>query len=428
MTTTAIIAEFNPLHKGHEYIINQARQLTDADCIVIVMSGNFTQRGDIAVAPKHIRTHSALLCGADLVIELPFAYAASSAEGFASGAVSLLNSLGFVDYLVFGSESGNIADLRAAAALLADETPLFKQVLNEKLSAGLSYPAAREQAFYAAGGKGDIFTPNNILAIEYIKAIISTHSSIVPLTLRRRGAAYNDNDYRPEKGYISASAFRREMENYSSRPDLRSRIPDFLSDTLPVSAAGIYLEALDRCFPVTNNDLLSLLRYSLIMNREKLSDYSDFSAALSNRFNNRLEKMGNDLFGQNYEAFVLQLKTRDMTAARIQRALLHVLCGFRSEHGFRSMEYAGTGTLPYLRLLGLSDAGQLALNEKKKTVNALIINRPGKSIPKLCSAGRELISFDILSSDIYASIVYSRFGYILKDEYRQNLIRTTPLR
>lgn len=171
MITTAIIAEFNPLHSGHEYIIKEARRITCADCIVVVLSGGFTQRGDIAIAPKHARAAAAIACGADIVFELPFVYATSSAEFFASGAIALLNSLKKIDFLVFGTESSDISALSAAAELLIKEPPEFKAVLNSCLTSGMSFPAALGQAYSACSGTNAIFTPNNTLAIEYIKAI-----------------------------------------------------------------------------------------------------------------------------------------------------------------------------------------------------------------------------------------------------------------
>lgn len=411
MITTAIIAEFNPLHKGHEYIIKEARKQTNADCIVIVMSGNFTQRGSIAIAPKHVRANAALLCDADLVIELPFAYATNSAELFALGAVCALNSLKSVDYLVFGSESGDITSLTDAARILATESEEFKSILNEKLSSGLTFPAAREEAFISIGGDKDIFTPNNILAIEYIKAIIQTNSSIKPVTIKRLGSGYNEISYTPsdtDNSFISATAFRKLMQQ-------SERVPD---NVLPVSVTALLSSHLNTCFPIFDDDMMPLINYSLLANQYYLADYADFPKSVANRYIN-LKENGYDIFTDSFEELILMLKTKDMTASRISRALIHMLCGFSSVNQKRAIEIAkDNGTLPYIRVLGFSLKGQEYLGTIKKTVDTCLINSLGKAKNDLDEDGQELIEFDIASSEIYASIIYNKFGFRYTDEYR----------
>ncbi len=419
MVTVGIIAEFNPLHKGHEYIIRKAREITKADCVVIVMSGNFMQRGDIAIAPKHTRAKAAINCGADIVFELPFAYATSSAEIFAQGGLSLLNSLG-VDYIAFGSESGDITRLTAAATILANETNEFKQILNDNLALGLSFPAAREKAFLASGGDADIFTPNNILAIEYIKAIIKTNSTIKPVTIKREGAGYNDTAYYNEKHFISASAFRYKLESITDIHEGN----EFLYNTLPPKSASLMINEHNKVFPLFNNDLMPLLRYSLLMNSSYLCDFADFTPALAERFNNLKEKKGNDIFANGYEELVLSLKTKDMTAARIKRALLHTLTGFTTVNAKEAMELALEGSLPYARLLAFGVQGQAFLKKIRKESELLIINSLGKAQNKLTYEAKNLISFDIISADIYASAIFSKFNYTYPDEYRLEIVKT----
>ena len=411
MITTAIIAEFNPLHKGHEYIIREARKQTNADCIVIVMSGNFTQRGSIAIAPKHVRANAALLCGADLVIELPFAYATNSAELFALGAVCALNSLKSVDYLVFGSESGDITSLTDAARILATESEEFKSILNEKLSSGLTFPAARAEAFISIGGDKDIFTPNNILAIEYIKSIIQTNSSIKPVTIKRLGSGYNDISYVQSDetdNFISASAFRKLMQETKKLPD----------NVLPAPVASLLTSQFNSCFPIFDDDMMPLINYSLLANQYYLADYADFPKSVANRYIN-LKESGYNIFTDSFEELVLMLKTKDITASRISRALIHMLCGFSSVNQKRAIEIAkDNGALPYIRILGFSLKGQEYLGTIKKTIDACLINSLGKAKNDLDEDGQELIEFDIASSEIYAGIMYNKFGFRYTDEYR----------
>lgn len=424
MITTAIIAEFNPLHSGHKYIIEEARRITGADCIIIILSGNFTQRGDIAIAPKHIRAAGAIACGADVVIELPFVYASSSAEFFASGAVTLLESLTDIDYLVFGAENGDTSLLDAAAEVLLCEPPVFKKTLNACLSSGMSFPVAREQAFISCGGAPGVFTPNNTLAIEYIKALKKLHSGIRPLAVTRTGAGYNDTEYSVYKGFISASAFRTGLEaimtgsSSESASVIFSQVQEFLTRTLPKESADILMSSYNKSFPVFNDDMLMLIRYAILMKRSHLEDFCDFTPALANRIRRMLTKEGNTLFSGSYEDFILKLKTKDITAARIKRAMLHLLTGFTSEADLLRTSYLKNGRLPYARLLALSPSGKRYISAIKKGCDITLINSLGKSMSLLDPDAQSLIHYDILSSDIYASVAANRFGYNISDEYR----------
>ena len=195
MKIGAVIAEFNPFHTGHGYLISQIRK--ECDGVIAIMSGNFVQRGECAIYDKEERTRAALLGGVDLVIELPAVYALSSAEGFAMGSVATLNATGVVDELYFGSECGDIDALTRVAHLLNNETKEFKEALDENLRLGLSYPAARSNALKKVSPDADILsTPNNILATEYIRQLEKLNSEITPKTITRIGSGYNDTDVR----------------------------------------------------------------------------------------------------------------------------------------------------------------------------------------------------------------------------------------
>ena len=188
MKTVGIIAEYNPFHNGHKYQIEKAKELTGADYCIVVMSGNFVQRGTPAFMDKYLRAKAALTCGADLVIELPVHYAAASAEYFASGAVAILDRLGVIDYLCFGSECGNIEILSDIADVLISESDEFKNVLKQRLKEGVAYPKARNDAICAAAPHLteylDVLNyPNNILGLEYIKALKKRKSNIAPCTI-----------------------------------------------------------------------------------------------------------------------------------------------------------------------------------------------------------------------------------------------------
>lgn len=206
MKICAIICEFNPFHNGHKYLIEQAKFLSGCDKIICIMSGAFTQRGDICVMDKFARASHAILCGADAVLELPVTFAVAPAEIFARGAIKILSSIPEVFTLAFGCENAE-ADFLGTAKLLNSESRRFKEVLNQQLSEGESYIRSYAAAFEACGGEKDLLSrPNNILGIEYAKAVLNLNSSIGLLPIRRVGAQYDDGELKNE--FSSAGAIR----------------------------------------------------------------------------------------------------------------------------------------------------------------------------------------------------------------------------
>ena len=231
MKVAGIISEYNPIHDGHAQHIGATRTMVGEECAVVcVLSGNFVQRGDFAVFPKHARAASAVACGADLVIELPLPYVLSSAEGFARGAVRLLAALGVVTHLSFGSEAGETESLTEIAECLATEE--LSGYVGEELKFGISYASARQRAVHRIlGDKAELLrTPNNILAVEYLKALRETGSPMIPLTIRRFGAAHDS------AGSESSSALR-ELLRAGEWP--WDRMPRPAADILKREAAAL---------------------------------------------------------------------------------------------------------------------------------------------------------------------------------------------
>ncbi len=223
MKICAIICEFNPFHNGHAYLIEQAKKISGADALLCIMSGNFTQRGDMCILDKYVRARHAVLSGADCVIQLPAPFAVAPAEIFARGAVKILSSIPDVSALVFGCESGNGESFLNAAKLLNEESEKFKTVLNEKLASGDSYIKAYASAFEVCGGDENLISnPNNVLGLEYAKAIIKTNSDIKILPIRRIGAGYNDGELK--NNYSSASAIRKNLADGK----IIGNVPDFV--------------------------------------------------------------------------------------------------------------------------------------------------------------------------------------------------------
>lgn len=223
MKICGIICEFNPFHNGHGYLLQQARKLSGADAVLCIMSGSFTQRGEMCVMDKYERARHAISGGADCVIQLPAPFAVAPAEIFARGAVKILSAIPEITTLVFGCESGNAQSFNKAAELLIDETEKFKSVLNEKLANGESYIKSYAAAFSACGGdKKLVNNPNNVLGLEYAKAILRANSDIEILPVKRIGASYNDGELKDN--YSSASAIRRNL-NCSK---IKNNLPEFV--------------------------------------------------------------------------------------------------------------------------------------------------------------------------------------------------------
>lgn len=389
---TGIIAEYNPFHKGHAYQIEQARLLTGCDFLVVVMSGDYVQRGAPAVFDKYTRTRMALACGADLVLELPVACSCASAEFFASGAVSLLDGLGCVDFLCFGSESGDLQSLMAPARILAKESPAFQEALRRGLSLGLSFPAARKEAFRACTSDPDILDlPNNILGIEYLKALLQRESTIKPVTVKREGQGYHDTLL--DSGFASASGIRRFLKQ---EEDLLSAVPA-LEESLPQPVMEILNDTLAQTLPVWEEDFSMLLRYELL--RQSASDltrYADISPDLGRRLKNCADKFS------SFSEFAALVKTKDVTYTRITRALFHILLNLTEEDTRKSV------SMPYARILGFRKDHSRILGLLKKNSRIPIIPKAADYKNYLTPDLQLLFEKDLFAANLYETIAAAK--------------------
>ena len=389
---TGIIAEYNPFHNGHAYQIEQARLLTGCDFLVVVMSGDYVQRGAPAVFDKYTRTRMALACGADLVLELPVACSCASAEFFASGAVSLLDGLGCVDFLCFGSESGDLQSLMEPARILAKESPVFQEALRRGLSLGLSFPAARKEAFRACASNPDILDlPNNILGIEYLKALLQRESSIKPVTIKREGQGYHDTLL--DSGFASASGIRRFLKQeeapLSALPALKESLPDPVMEVLK--------DTLAHTLPVWEEDFSMLLRYELL--RQSASDltrYADISPDLGRRLKNCADKFS------SFSEFVALVKTKDVTYTRITRALFHILLNLTGEDTRNSV------AMPYARILGFRKDHSRILGLLKENSRIPIIPKAADYKTYLTPDLQPLFEKDLFASNLYETIAAAK--------------------
>ncbi|MCR5669402.1 MAG: nucleotidyltransferase [Butyrivibrio sp.] len=340
MKTIGIIAEFNPFHNGHFFLLDECKKKVGADKCIVIMSGDFVQRGAPAVIDKFTRARSALLSGADLVIELPVYYATASAEFFAQGAVTILNRLGVCDHLCFGSESGDLSTLSGISDILCDEPFDYKEALLAELKKGMSFPLARQKALGAAWPADEdlqelLSNPNNILAIEYLKALKKTGSSMKPFTIKRMGSGYHDDGL---SNFSSAQAIR----NAVFEKDKADENTDSIRSSMPESAFELFSNYTYRY--LTGDDFSGLLKYKLISEKSiGYSDYLDVTEDLSKRILANLDKF------KSFTQFADILKSKNYTYTRISRALIHILLGIKAKD---MDEYKNGGFTGYVRILG----------------------------------------------------------------------------
>lgn len=396
MKTVGIIAEYNPFHNGHAYHIAKAKEVTGADYCIVVMSGNFVQRGAPAIADKYLRAEAALLNGADLVLELPVYYALSSAEYFASGAVALLDKLGVTDTICFGSECGNTSLLSEFARQLLGENETFKEVLSTQLKRGATYPNARNAALQAcaphlSAHMNVLMTPNNILGIEYCKALYRRRSNIQPCTFPRAGASYHDASL--SSSYCSALAIREAISSSGHLPDIRTLMPPSAYDLLAVQY--------NNTFPVFADDFSLPLHYQLLSEQSAgYSDYVDIKNSLSDRIAKKLPSF------HSFTGFCDELKTRNMTYTHIARSLMHILLRMRQED---FITYQSEDYIYYARMLGFrKDAGPL-LTAIKAQSSIPLLSKLADANNLLSENGKNMLAKDIYAGHVYQSIVQHKF-------------------
>ncbi len=409
MKVAAIIAEYNPLHNGHEFQIKRARQLTGADFIIIVMSGDFTQRGVPAVIDKYQRTKMALNAGADLVIEMPLYYSCSSAEYFASGAINLLKGLGVVDYLVFGSECGDIKILTDIADVLINHKQEISGVIHGLVKEGLSYPIARVRAVEEAIPNSyehveAMNFPNNILGFEYIRALKQFESSIIPVTNLRIGAGYHDRMM--DNPICSSLAIRSSLEETNELEHVRSQIPFHVYKILE--------EQYGKTFPVLNKDISSILKYKLLLDEGKgYEEYLDISPDFSAKIIKNLNKY------ESYSQFCDLLKSKDITYVRVARNLLHILLNIKKES---MKKYKEEGYIFYARMLGFKKSSNELLSALKSKASIPIISKLADARHQLSPVGMEMLETDIQAAHIYDTIVSEKFKIPTVSEFSREIV------
>ena len=417
MKVAAVIAEYNPFHNGHKYHKEKTKELTGADYIIAIISGNYVQRGAPAIIDKYNRTQMALTNGVDLVIELPTCFATASAEYFAYGAVSILNQLGVVDYLCFGSECADIETLHYIADILVNNPPEFSRILNSYLKKGKSFPKARHLALIDyLSNKTELIdidklnsvldTPNNILGIEYIKALIKLDSSIEPITILRQGEGYNSNLLPEDNNLSSASGIRNEIIHGGLGIDK-------IDKYMPSNCYEIFKENYHKTFPVHLDDFTQFAYYALHHeNKVSLSGYLDIDQNIANKIINTRDNL--DELGY----YLGSLKSKDITYSRLSRGMLHIILGIKDSN----MNMFMSNAPEYARILGFKEQSSELLKTIKKSSNLNIISKLSLGVKKLSITGRNMLELDINSSHLYKKIVFWKYQTTLPNEYKQGVI------
>lgn len=410
MKICGLITEYNPFHNGHVHHMEEARRVTGCDYLIVVMSGNYVQRGTPAVIDKYERTRMALNGGADLILELPVLFSTGSAEVFAAAAVSLMNQLGCVDTICFGSEIGEIEPLRQIARVLNEEPTAFREDLRLFLRSGMNYPAARATALMEllADEIDDLEeilqSPNNILGIEYLRALDRFQSSIVPYTIKRWKTEHDSTE--TNDNVASATTLR----NMLYEEDGVERITPYVT---PFTAREFALK-FGFCTPVRANDFSQLLQYKLMTEKDHLTDYLDFAPELKERVINILPEI------YTFKEWAESLKTKSFTRTRINRALLHLLLNIRESD---LKDYIDEDYCMYMRILGFRREAIPLLSEIKQNTNLPMISKMADAKNFLSPKALRLLQFDIDATDLYRNVVYQKFRTQLKDDYTAGLIK-----
>lgn len=405
MKTAAIIAEYNPFHLGHAHQIAKLREASGCDRIIVLMSGDFVQRGEPAILDKYSRAKMALSAGADLVLELPVSAALSSADHFARGAVAILDAIGVVDELWFGSEAGEIDAFLKPASILAEEPDDYRKLLRDGLSQGLSYPAANALALVAvlkeregAAGSRDqmaafLARPNNILGLAYVTALKKAGSGIRPCTHKREGADYLDGEL--HNSFSSALSIRNALAEGEI---------ETLRDKMPPYAFSILREAYTAGGIVLADDFSDMLFLQLMRETvDFLQQYDGISEDLANRIMKESRKY------HRISSFAKGLATRNITEAHARRALMHILLGITRA------DVAALSRPEAVRILGLREGTDVLT----------LIKERGK-VPLFAAAAkmpREQYERDLFASQLYEWMRAKTSGERFLHEYERALVK-----
>lgn len=378
MKNIGIICEYNPFHNGHLYHLEKIKEMFPESNIILVMSGNFTQRGDTSIINKWDKTDIALNYGVDLVIELPFVFATQSADIFARASIEILDTLN-VDYLVFGSESNDIDKLTEFAKIQL-ESKKYDLLVKEYLDEGVNYPTALSKALADLTGK-KISKPNDILGITYIREILKRKSKIKPITIKRND---NYNCKELEEFFSSATSIRYALQNNS---DISNQVPEYTSRFLDKKLHFI-------------DDYFNILKYTILVNKDNLGNIQTVDEGIDGRINKFIVE------SRSLNELILKIKTKRYTYNKLNRMFTHIMCNFTKEEAenFKNIEY--------IRVLGFNNKGRKYLKEVKEMTDIPIITN-------YSSIKSKMLEMEFRSTCVYASILDEKDKIkLIESEYK----------
>lgn len=415
MSTCGIIAEYNPFHTGHAYQIAQAKKQSGADTVIVIMSGDFVQRGAPAVMDKYERAEMAIAAGADLVIMLPVCASTASAEVFADAAIAGLHSCGIVDAISFGCENPEIVSDRffALAHALSQESAEFQQVLDTELRTGISYAAARSHAirkcYHSLLSEDDLALlgkPNNLLAFSYMQAMAKMNCRFDLYPIQRRGMDYHETDLTDTTRLASASACRNLL--FSGEDAALSQIETLLC---PNDHERIISYGKNYCF-LSEDDCSTKLHYALLLSKTAgYETYADCNEDLSNRIRNLLPKY------QDFRQFAMLLKNKSVSYTRVCRVLIHILLQIKDAE---SPSLLSDNALPYLRILACSEKGRTLLGKIKRSGKTPLLTKLSDT-SELSTDGQFFFAQDLFAGEVYQSLVFDKCGTRLPSDYARKL-------
>ncbi|MEK3887079.1 nucleotidyltransferase [Bacillus sp. FSL K6-3431] len=378
MRSAGVVVEYNPFHNGHNYHIQETKRKSQADVIIAVMSGNFLQRGEPALVSKWSRTKMALKAGADIIIELPYAFAVQKAETFAYGSVFLLNALK-CNTICFGSERGDLLPFIRTLHFLEQHKEDYDDWIHSYMKEGLSYPTAASNAYKRLDPPDDLIDlskPNNILGFHYLSAAANINKQIEFITINRQNADYHDEDFQ-HATIASATAIRKSLQQHSSLDKVRSFMPDTTySELATYKTAYGQFHDWENYWPYLQYQLLTI-------DADELRTIYEVEEGIENRLIKAARQ------AESFLAFMQMIKTKRYTWTRLQRLCTHILCNCKKS------DINKIGKNPsYIRLLGMSEAGRIYLNQVKKDL-------PIPLIAKVSAFPKELLQLDLKAANVY---------------------------
>ncbi|MDO5156703.1 MAG: nucleotidyltransferase family protein [Eubacteriales bacterium] len=406
MGNIGIITEYNPFHNGHNYQLQQIRSQFPDKKIICIMSGNYVQRGEPAIYNKYLRTECALSSGVDIIFELPTIFATASAEYFATAAVLALAKTGIIETLCFGAEDDNLQHFYTIAKLLIEEPYSYKNALKKNLKEGHSYPKARSLSIDEYFGNNIyhdfLKSPNNILGVEYIKAILRYNVPIKPYIIKRTAAEYHDISI--QQKICSATALRVSLKNNPSIYDYEENIPKQCVELIAQSPFGK---------PVFPKHFYPYIQHALWEHRNHYTDFADVNDEISNQLSNLLH------YPLSIDELVQSLSNRNYTTSRIRHILQNIMLGV---HSSELQSIKDLGYIRYLRLLGFQKNASDVLKQMKTSCEVPMINKVAHAKKILSDNDYSIFERELSFNMLYNQVYYNIYDILPDSEYKHTVI------